>query len=205
MSAPAAVTIDAYGTLVTLRRPVDDLREALRARGVERTVEQVRDAFHAEVAYYRPRSHEGRDAATLAALRRECVRIFLDASGAQLDVDDFVPAFLAAMVFEPLPGALEACAELERRGAKLAVVSNWDVDLHAHLDRLGIALPVVTSAEAGAAKPDPAIFRIALARLGVEPADAVHIGDSEDDEAGARAAGMRFVPAPLPDAVRSLL
>lgn len=199
------MTIDAYGTLVTLRDPVPALREALRLRGVERTAAQVAAAFRAEVAYYRPRSHEGRDAASLAALRRDCVRVFLDAAAVELDTDEFTPAFLDAFVFEPVPGARAACAELERRGIPTAVVSNWDIDLHAHLAALEFDLPVVTSAEAGAPKPDPAAFRLALARLGVAAAEAVHIGDGEEDEQGARAAGMRFEPAPLPTAVRRLL
>lgn len=205
MSAPTAVTIDAYGTLVTLRNPVGTLREALDLRGVERTQDEVAAAFRAEVEHYRPRSHEGCDAESLAALRRECVRVFLDAAGTGLDVDEFTPAFLDAMQFEPLPGAVEACEELVSHGIRTAVVSNWDIGLHDHLERLGIDLPIVTSAEAGAPKPDPAVFELALARLHAEPTDAVHVGDSSDDEEGARAAGMRFEPAPLPTAVRRIL
>ena len=72
------------------------------------------------------------------------------------------------------------------------------------LELEGLFDAVVTSAEAGAAKPDPAVFLLALARLGVPPAHAAHVGDSEADEEGARAAGLRFVPAPLADAVWSL-
>ena len=72
-----AVTIDAYGTLVTLRDPVPSLQEALAARGADLGADEVAEAFRAEVAYYRPRSHEGRDDATLALLRRDCARVFL--------------------------------------------------------------------------------------------------------------------------------
>jgi putative hydrolase of the HAD superfamily len=77
----------------------------------------------------------------------------------------------------------------------VAVVSNWDVSLGAVLDRLGVSVDaVVASAAVGAAKPDPAIFAAALDRLGVAPADAVHVGDSlEHDVAGARASGLRAV------------
>jgi putative hydrolase of the HAD superfamily len=200
-----AVTIDAYGTLVTLRDPVPALRSALRARAVERTDEEVAAAFRAEVEFYVPRSHEGRDEATLAFLRRDCAQVFLDSAGAELDADEFASAFVGSLEFEPLPGAVEACAKLEDGGLRLAVVSNWDVGLHEHLRRLGLDLLAVTSAEAGAAKPDPAIFQLALERLGTEASRAVHVGDSPADEEGARAAGMRFLPAPLADAVRELL
>lgn len=52
----------------------------------------------------------------------------------------------------------------------------------------------VTSEHAGCFKPDEAIFRYALERAGVEPHEAVHIGDSlEADVAGALGAGMRAV------------
>ena len=104
---------------------------------------------------------------------------------------------MSAIVFEPEPGALETVRRLRALGLALCVVSNWDCGLPEHLERLGIDLAVVTSAEAGAEKPDPRIFRLALERLGVEPGRALHVGDSPEDEEGARAAGMRFAPAPL--------
>jgi putative hydrolase of the HAD superfamily len=53
---------------------------------------------------------------------------------------------------------------------------------------------LVVSEEAGVAKPDPAIFGLALERLGCTAADAVMIGDSwTADIAGARAAGIRAI------------
>jgi len=49
---------------------------------------------------------------------------------------------------------------------------------------------VAASALEGVAKPDPQIFRVVLHKLGVAPQEAVHIGDSPDDVAGAEAAGV---------------
>ena len=197
-----AVTIDAYGTLVTLRDPPGALDRALRERGVERSREEVKAAFAAEARYYRDRSHEGADEASLALLRRDCAAVFLDALGAGLDPADFAPAFVGALEFEAVPGAVEAVSELTRLGLRLAVVSNWDVALAEHLERIGLAdrfEAVVTSAEAGAPKPDSRILELALERLQVRPERALHVGDSEADEEGARAAGMAFAPAPLAD------
>lgn len=49
----------------------------------------------------------------------------------------------------------------------------------------------VTAIEAGAPKPDPSLFRLALARAGSRPSDAIMVGDSyERDVLGARAAGI---------------
>jgi putative hydrolase of the HAD superfamily len=79
-------------------------------------------------------------------------------------------------------------------------VSNWDASLEDQLDRAGIGrffTAVVSSAEAGAAKPDPGVFAVALERLGVEPGRALHIGDTEADSEGAAAAGLAFEPVPL--------
>jgi putative hydrolase of the HAD superfamily len=198
-----AVTIDAFGTLVGLRDPLDALDRALRARGVRRTCEEIAAAFAEEGRYYRDRSYEGADEASLALLRRDCAAVFLDALGAELDPEEFAPAYVACLEFEPMPGAPEAVAELARLGLRLAVVANWDVALPGYLEELGLAgyfVTVVTSGEAGVAKPDPRIFELALERLGgVPPSRALHVGDSEADELGARAAGMAFAPAPLAD------
>jgi FMN phosphatase YigB (HAD superfamily) len=133
-----AVTIDAYGTLVRLLDPVPALGEALRRHGVDRTYEQVEAAFAAEVDYYVQRSHEGRDEAALALLRRDCAGVFLAAAGLELEPDAFVDDFIAALRFEPLPAAFETCEALAGRGYRLAVVSNWDVGLHDHLASLGL-------------------------------------------------------------------
>ena len=203
-----AVTLDAFGTLLALRDPVSALQDALAVRGVERAEEEVRRAFEVEAAYYVARSHEGRDAATLALLRRNCAQIFLDAADAGLDAAEFTEAFLDALVFEEVPGAAASCRSLAEAGLQLAVVSNWDIGLHEHLAKLGLDTlvdVVVTSAEAGAPKPAPAIFELALKRLGASPARAVHIGDAPADEEGAAAIGMCFESAPLADAARRIL
>jgi putative hydrolase of the HAD superfamily len=197
-----AVTIDAYGTLLTVRDPTGALDRALRARGVERTREELAAAFVAETAYYRDRSHEGADEASLALLRRDCAAVFLGAVEAGIDPEEFARPYVEALEFEPMPGAVDAVLALEQLGLELAVVSNWDVALHEYLEELGLAdhfATVVTSAEAGAPKPDPRIFELALERLRVRPERALHVGDSPADEEGARAAGMAFAPAPLAD------
>ena len=194
-----AVTVDGYGTLLELPDPGAALAEALAHAGLTRSREEVAAAFAAEARYYRPRSHLGRDQTSLAALRLDCVRVFLDELRAELEPEPFVEAFIGSLVFAPVPGAVETLERLAAR-ARLAVVANWDQSLHEHLARLGLDRffdAVVTSAEAGAAKPDPAIFHLALGRLGIEPARALHVGDEPADEEGALAAGMRFLPAPL--------
>ena len=200
-----AVTIDAYGTLVRLTGPVPELRAGLAALGVERDADAVGLAFARESAYYREHSFEGRDEASLYDLRLRCVAIILDELGSDLEPAAFVDGFVAAMRFELLPDAGAALQKLRRHGLAVAVVSNWDVGLAQHLGGLGLGdVTVVTSAQAGAPKPNPAAFALALELLGVQASRALHVGDSDADEAGASAAGMQFAPAPLAQAVEAL-
>jgi HAD superfamily hydrolase (TIGR01493 family) len=182
-----AVTIDAYGTLLELRDPVGSLQRILPGQ----TRDAIERAFRAEMAYYVERSHEGRDAASLARLYEGCTAVFNEDLGSQLTPEEYV----GGLEYEFLPGALDTIDALRARGLALAVVANWDISLVARLAPLG--LPVVTSAEAGAAKPDPRIFALALERLGVPPDRALHVGDRDADAEGARRIGMRFHPAPL--------
>ena len=193
---------------MTLRDPVPALRRILAARGIERSREEVAAAFAEEGRYYRERSHEGADEASLALLRRDCAGVFLRALAADVEPASFADDYVGALRFAPLPGVPEAVAELAAMGLRLGVVSNWDVALTGYLEELGLRerfATIVTSAEAGAPKPDPRIFELALERLGVAPERALHVGDSEADELGAHAAGMRFAPAPLADLPRRLV
>lgn len=195
-----AVTVDGYGTLLRLSDPVTHLRATLAAHGVDRSAEAIGAAFRAEVAHYRPRAHLGRDEESLAALRRECVGVFLETLGRPLAADAFADTFVDALAYETVPGARETLERLRARGLRVGVVANWDCALPGHLRRLGLdglLDTVVTSARAGVAKPDPAIFELALRELGAQPERALHVGDEACDEEGARAAGLAFRPAPL--------
>jgi putative hydrolase of the HAD superfamily len=195
-----AVTVDAFGTLVELGEPHDRLREALAERGVARDRGAVATAFAAEVAYYLPRAHEGRDPDSLGQLRRDCAAVFLRALDANIDAAEFAPAFVASLEFRPLPGARSALERLRAAGLTLACVANWDVSLPDHLAAAGLSglfAAFASSAEAGAPKPDPRPFELALNRIGIEAERALHIGDSDADREGAHAAGLAFEPAPL--------
>ena len=92
------------------------------------------------------------------------------------------------------PGTLEALERLKSAGYKLAIVSNAEGQVEADTKRFGLAPyfdVIIDSHIVGVAKPDPRIFHIALARLGVAPDEARFAGDIFSiDILGARAAGI---------------
>jgi putative hydrolase of the HAD superfamily len=93
---------------------------------------------------------------------------------------------------EPTPGAHEAIDALRRAGIAVLIVTNSDGHGEENLRESGFTgIPVIDSTIVGAAKPDPRIFEIALARAGTTPDETVHVGDTlVNDVAGARAAGI---------------
>jgi putative hydrolase of the HAD superfamily len=181
-----AVLLDALGTLVELEPPWVRLAAALDVEP-----QRTRQAFEKEMAYYRGHSSEGTDSASLADLRERCAALLSRELGRGVSVDEM----MAAIRFRAFDDAAPALADLRERGLRLVVVSNWDYALPEVLERVGLLDlldGVVTSAGVGAAKPDPAIFRAALEMAGCGAPEALHVGDSsEEDVAGASAAGIR--------------
>jgi putative hydrolase of the HAD superfamily len=197
MGRVGAVLLDALGTLLRLRPPAGPLRDELAARGVAVDEEAAATGISAEIAYYREHCLEGGDREALAGLRRRCAAVLRDALGppaAGTDLDVIEAALLDALRFEAFPDVAPALRSMRDAGARLVVVSNWDVSLHDRLAETGLDALVdgaVASAEVKVAKPAPAIFARALTLAGVPAADALHVGDSiAEDVEGARAAGI---------------
>lgn len=103
----------------------------------------------------------------------------------------------------------DAARVLGKLGERYSIgaITNGNADVH----RIGIGHHfdfVVTPADAGAAKPDPAMFELALNAAGAPPGSVVHVGDDPvRDVAGAAALGLRTVwmnpeGRPWPDQAR---
>jgi putative hydrolase of the HAD superfamily len=183
-----AVFLDALGTLVELEPPWLLLRGRIPAEVDDRALAA---AVRKEMAYYKEHAHEGRDADSLADLRRRCADLLSEELGVEIGVEELVDS----VRMTAYPDALPALGALRERGLKLVVVSNWDCSLGTILGQCGLAPLLdgaISSAEAGARKPDPAIFRPALELAGATADEALHVGDTaEEDVDGARAAGIR--------------
>jgi HAD superfamily hydrolase (TIGR01549 family) len=183
-----AVFLDALGTLVELEPPWVSLRERIPA---EVSDERLVAAVRAEMDYYREHAHEGRDPDSLADLRGRCARLI----SRELEVEVSADQLVESVRMSAYPDAVPALTALRGGGLRLVAVSNWDCSLGTVLARCGLAELLdgaISSAEAGAPKPDPAIFTAALGLVGCAPAEALHVGDTrEEDVVGARAAGIR--------------
>jgi putative hydrolase of the HAD superfamily len=214
-----AVLLDALGTLVALEPPAPRLRAELAGLGVEVTEDQAAAAIAAEITYYRSHLEAGRDARSLAELRRECAEALAAALPATpamraLELDALTGALLGSLRFSSFPDVRPALTAWREQGLRLVVVSNWDVSLNEVLARVGIAPlldGILTSAEAGVSKPSAAIFTRALSLAECDPSESVHVGDSfAEDIVGARAAGIEPVlivrdGGPPPTGVRTIM
>lgn len=134
--------------------------------------------------------------------RRERFRRVFEALGVTLapaQVDAVASAYRRGYMTSrrALDGAAALLTAL-RPHARIAIVTNNLLD--EQLDKLqycGLAPwvdAVIASEDVGVSKPDPAIFHIALERIGVAASAAVMVGDAwVNDIEGARAAGIRAV------------
>jgi 2-haloalkanoic acid dehalogenase type II len=182
-----AVTFDAYGTLLrnedlTLipRRIVAD--HALAA--------SADDVLRAWVDLYFEATQES-PFRTLREIEERILPRVLRQFGVTADATPYVDLFFdVTTTVELYPEALGVLRALAP--VRAAIVSNAD---HEHVARWAFELPVeftLISEGVRSYKPDPLLFRTALAQLGLAPHEVLHVGDSDvDDVKGARAAGLR--------------
>jgi putative hydrolase of the HAD superfamily len=195
---PRAVLVDALGTLVELQPPAPRLRALLADAGFDVSQERAGAGIGAEIGYYLAHHLDGSDPESLEDLRDRCATAMMEALELPgLDHATARAAMMEALEFQPYPDSVPGLRALRERGLTLVIASNWDCSLPEWLrppGLLDLVDGVVTSADVGAAKPDPPVFQRALEVAGVGPDEAVHVGDSLDtDIEGARAAGIRAV------------
>jgi putative hydrolase of the HAD superfamily len=199
-----AVTLDAAGTLIEVAEPVGETYARVAAQhGIRVTPAAVERGFRAALAAAPPLAFPGASPVRLRDHERAwwyaIVRRAFGAAavGAAFDATfDALFAFYAdARAWRVAADVPAALATLRAHDLQLAVVSNFDARLGPLLDALGVARlvdAIVHSSAAGAAKPAPEIFRLALERLGTAADATLHVGDDPvADVHGARRAGLR--------------
>jgi putative hydrolase of the HAD superfamily len=215
-----AVLFDAAGTLIRLAEPVGETY-ARFARPFDLNLEPGRlqdgfiESFRSMPAMVfageSPRRIEEMERAWWRELVGRTLVAATDHPFERFDdyFDRLFRHFSAADAWRVVPGGHALLVELRKRHVRTGIVSNFDHRLHGLLEALQLRPlldDVVLPSDAGAAKPDPRIFRLALQRLRVPPSEAVYVGDDpKEDLAGARAAGMAAIDVASLDGFEDLL
>ena len=107
-----------------------------------------------------------------------------------------------------LPGALELLKALAAAGIPRALASSGSRPrVLRTLERLKLAAHfdvVVSGDDVSSGKPDPELFRIAAAKLGVRPEAAIVLEDAVSGVKAAKAAGMRCIAVAAPNRGKQL-
>lgn len=111
--------------------------------------------------------------------------------------EELYDVFATEEVWALYPDAIETVKALRKKNIITGIVSNWDSRLFTICRGMKIEPLfdfILASAVIGFAKPDPRIFERALMSAGVNPGEALHVGDSlENDYSGAKHAGLNAV------------
>jgi len=192
------VLLDAGGVLLDL--DYGFLARLLRARRIDASIE---DLARAESLARTAIDRRVREGGRTSEAWRDYFRILLMQAGTPAaDIEGIIDVLWEAhqrtgLWTAAIDGAVATVRALREAGYRLGVVSNAEGRVARDLDGAGYAAlfeTVVDSHLVGVEKPDPAIFRIALERMGVEPESTLFLGDVPAvDVAGARAAGLTAV------------
>jgi putative hydrolase of the HAD superfamily len=197
VSPVRALFLDAHHTLFREVPPRAEIyAEVARRHGIERRPDELDRAMRA--------AHEALPREINGAFRysRPWFDRFIDESFARLDAAappalraELHARFASPSTYALYPDVVPTLQALRGRLAVIGVISNWAPALPELLAALGIAGYldfVLVSSRERCEKPDRELFDRALARAGVRPEEALHVGDHpENDWAGARAAGLK--------------
>ena len=201
-----AILLDAAGTLFRSVKPIGaSYAEFAKHHGKDVSAEDLSRRFHDCHASAPPLAFPGVRGNALKDLERswweDLVRRVFEPFGPFEQFDEYFAElfeyFSRAEAWCLFDDTRETLSLLKKQGLILCVISNFDSRLFGILDGLGIAPQldsVLISSQVGYAKPQPGIFHAALARHGLEPTEALHVGDSlHYDIEGAREAGVEAI------------
>ncbi len=187
---------------MALSTVVFDVGEVITHWVPQRAFEQVMPAT--EVAAFMKRIdfaawNRANDAlASIAPSGEEMVRRF---PADEVGIRAYRPNFLLT-VAEMVAGTGAIIAELQQAGVAVRGLTNWSADMfrltRAKFGILGRFPDIFISGEHGIVKPDPAIYRAACERFGIDPSTAVFVDDVAANVAGAASVemtGLQFFDA----------
>jgi putative hydrolase of the HAD superfamily len=206
MGAYRLLCLDAGFTLLSPRRTLADaLSGVLAADGHAITEEEMRAAWEEADRffwdeYHRPDNDTWTDDVRIEEYWRRYHSVMLGRIGVDAHremLDRILASQFAPDGWEPYPDVEPMLARVRAMGVRIGVVSDWGSNLRGILAELELDRQfdfVLPSGAVGVAKPNPAFYRMALEAVGVEPHEAVMVGDSyRADVRGAWSAGMDAV------------
>ena len=201
-----AIFFDFYNTLVRFWPPLAHIQQAsCRELGLNVSEEGIERGYALADVFFNRENERYPLALRTDEERRQFFaryeQMILDGAGLSVSLD------LAGRVWEiagsipkdfiPFDDTIPALSLLHSKGYRLGIISNLRRDMRQLCAKLGLAPYLdfcINSAEAGAEKPDAAIFLAALEQATVAPSEAVHVGDQHrSDVLGARAVGIHPV------------
>lgn len=193
-----AVLLDAGNTVMLINYPV--VTEALAAEGFDVEYDRVREAEYGARVLLDPILAR-RNSTEAPEIFRTYIRFVCEGLGVEWGAAT-ERAFQRIAAYsrehnlwnQPNPQARAVLERLRRHNLALGMISNSDGSIERMVTSQGLGSFfrfVLDSHVVGVEKPDPRIFQMALERAGVEPAEAVYIGDLYSiDVLGSRAAGL---------------
>ena len=201
-----AVFFDLYFTLVGYEPSQEEIEAGLLHNfGIDVSPEALRRPLAAaneaiiQAMIHRPMNQRSKEEMTAlyAQFHRDILREAGLKAGENVIMGLLTGMLQAKMKLVLFDDVLPALDNLKGRGLTLGLISNIERNMSGALDELGLSPRldvVVTSQDAGANKPQPEIFRFALKKAGITPAESIYIGDQyQVDVVGARGAGMKGI------------
>jgi len=203
-----AVFFDWYNTLADYYPPREECQsKSLEELGFEVDQEYIRiglqkaDAFYFKESAVSPiHSRSPEEQLKIYVKYQEMILSEANISAPQellLKHIGIVRTLYANMRFQLFEDVNSTLASLKKQNYTIGLLTNLRDEMESTCRELGIISYldfIVNSAEAGADKPNPLIFQMALERAGVNPDEAIHVGDAyEIDVVGARGAGINPV------------
>ena len=201
-----AISFDLYNTLVRFWPPLDEIQQsACRDLGLRVSKSNINLGYSvADVFFNQENARQPlslRSAEDRLDFFAHYEQMILDNAGVPVTLDLAKQIWeLAISVpkdFTPFDDTIPVLASLREQGYLLGVVSNLRRDMDELCRQVGLAPYLdfcVSPIDAGAEKPDKAMFLAALSRVKVEAEEAVHVGDQyRSDVLGARAVGIHGV------------
>jgi putative hydrolase of the HAD superfamily len=190
---PRVIFLDAVGTLFGVDGSVGQIYGDLaHGYGIEADASALNQAFSRAFKVAPPMAFGVDQGSSVADQEYSWWRLVAQQTFSSAGVLDHFSTADPWVVYPDVQVSLE---RWRQQGIELGIISNFDSRLYRVLEALNLAnyfQSVTISSEAGAAKPDPHIFTIALQKHHCQPTSAWHVGDSQgDDIVGARVAGLR--------------